>query len=185
MRDPVCEQMDLPPDLPLSSAEIISKLNMHLLHVLDEYFKEEEKNISLEKKLEEFNKNFNIIRHQMGLLYKQYGSEKSEWKKLQADSSIEIEKLQEHVESLEVKVKEYEEQWEVLSKSEDEQKQLIAESAKRMALTMADMTVLGRKCKALQKSESYMRKENRKMKDEMASMECTVTQRIGELRRHN
>jgi len=35
MRDPVCEQMDLPPDLPLSSAEIISKLNMHLLRVLD------------------------------------------------------------------------------------------------------------------------------------------------------
>jgi hypothetical protein len=35
MRDPVCEQMELPPDLPLSSAEIISKLNMHLLHVLD------------------------------------------------------------------------------------------------------------------------------------------------------
>jgi hypothetical protein len=31
----VCDQMVLPPDLPLSSAEIISKLNMHLLHVLD------------------------------------------------------------------------------------------------------------------------------------------------------
>jgi hypothetical protein len=35
MKDPVCEQMELPPNLPLSSAEIISKLNMHLLHVLD------------------------------------------------------------------------------------------------------------------------------------------------------
>lgn len=151
---------------------------------LQEYFKEEEKNISLEKKLEEFNKNFNIIRHQMGVLYKQYGSEKSEWKKLQADSSMELEKLQEHVERLEVIVKEYDEQWEVLSKSGDEQKQLIAERAKRMALTVVNMTVLGRKCKALQKSESYMRKENRKMKDEMASMECTVTQRIGELQRH-
>jgi hypothetical protein len=31
----VCDEMALPPDLPLSSAEIISKLNMHLLHVLD------------------------------------------------------------------------------------------------------------------------------------------------------
>ena len=151
---------------------------------LQEYFKEEEKNISLEKKLEEFNKNFNIIRHQMGLLYKQFGSEKSEWKKLQADSSTEIEKLKEHVESLEVKVKEYDEHWEVLSKRGDEQKQLIAESAKRMALTMVDMTVLGRKCKALQKSESYLHKENKKMKDEMSSIECTVTQRIGELQRH-
>lgn len=120
----------------------------------------------------------------MGLLYKQYGSEKSEWKKLQADSSVETEKLKEHVESLEVKVKEYDEHWEVLSKSGDEQKRLIAESAKQMALTVADMTVLGRKCKALQKSESHTRKENRKMKDEMASMECAVTQRIGELQRH-
>jgi hypothetical protein len=31
----VCDEMHVPPDLPLSSAEIISKLNMHLLHVLD------------------------------------------------------------------------------------------------------------------------------------------------------
>lgn len=34
-RAQVCDEMHLPPDLPLSSAEIISKLNMHLLHVLD------------------------------------------------------------------------------------------------------------------------------------------------------
>jgi centrosomal protein CEP290 len=151
---------------------------------LQEYFKEEEKNISLQKELEEFNKNFNILRHQMGLLYKQYGSEKSEWRKLQADCSMEIEKLKEHVESLEVKVKEYDEHWEVMSKSGDEHKQLIAESAKRVAITMAKMTVLGRKCKALQESERNIRKENRKMKDEMASVECAVTQRIGDLQRH-
>jgi hypothetical protein len=35
MRGLVCDEMVLPPDLPLSSAEIISKLNIHLLHVLD------------------------------------------------------------------------------------------------------------------------------------------------------
>jgi hypothetical protein len=46
------------------------------------------------------------------------------------------------------------------------------------------MTTLGRKCKTLQNLEGYMRKENRKLKDEMASMDCTITQRIGELRRH-
>lgn len=120
----------------------------------------------------------------MGLLYKQYGSEKSDWKKSQADIEAEREKLKEHVESMEVKLKEYDEHWEVLSKDEDEQKQLIAENAKRMALTMGNMTVLGRKCKTLQNLESYMRKENRKLKDEMASMECTMIQRIGELQRH-
>jgi hypothetical protein len=32
------DEMHLPPDLPLSSAEIISRLNMHLLHVLDVSF---------------------------------------------------------------------------------------------------------------------------------------------------
>jgi len=35
MRGLVFDEVQLPPDLPLSSAEIISKLNMHLLHVLD------------------------------------------------------------------------------------------------------------------------------------------------------
>jgi hypothetical protein len=34
-RAQVFDETHLPPDLPLSSAEIISKLNMHLLHVLD------------------------------------------------------------------------------------------------------------------------------------------------------
>jgi len=133
--------------------------------------------------LEEFNKSFNILRHQVGLLYKQHNSEKSEWKKSQMDSDAEREKLKERVESLEVKVKEYDEHWEVLSKGEDDQKQLIAENAKQVALTMAKMTVLDRKCKALQNLENYMRKENRKMKNEMASMECSVTQRVGELQR--
>jgi chromosome segregation ATPase len=99
------------------------------------------------------------------------------------DSDAEREKLKERVESLEVKVKEYDEHWEVLSKGEDDQKQLIAENAKQVALTMAKMTVLDRKCKALQNLENYMRKENRKMKNEMASMECSVTQRVGELQR--
>lgn len=136
------------------------------------------------KKLEEFYKNYNILRHQVGLLYKQYDSEKSDWKKSEADNEAEIEKLKDCVESMEVKLKEYDGHWEVLSKGEDEQKQLIAENAKRMALTMANMTVLGRKCKMLQNLESCMRKENRKLKDEMASMECTMTQRIGELQRH-
>lgn len=143
-----------------------------------------ERNTTLEGKLEELNKKFNILRHQVGLLYKQYNSEKSEWKKTQADFNAEREELKEQVESLQAKVKEYDEHWDVLSKGEDEQKLLIAEKAKQMALTMADMTVLGRKCKALQSLENYMRKENIKMKDEMASMECTVTERIGELQRH-
>lgn len=120
----------------------------------------------------------------MGLLYKQYNSEKSEWKKSQSDFDAEREKLKEQVESLEAKVKEYDEHWDVLNKGQDKQKELIAEKAKQMALTMANMTVLGRKCKALQNLESYACKENVKMKDEMASMECAVTQRIGELQRH-
>jgi peptidoglycan hydrolase CwlO-like protein len=120
----------------------------------------------------------------VGLLYKQYNSEKGEWKKCKADVEAEREKLKERVESMEVKLREYDEYWEVLSKGEDEQKRLIAENAKRMAFAVADTTALHRKCKALQDLESYMRKENGKLKDEMASMECTVTQRIGELRRH-
>lgn len=149
-----------------------------------EYHKEEDRNVTLEGKLEEFNKKFNILRHQVGLLYKQHNSEKSEWKKSQSDFDAEREKLKDQVESLEAKVKEYDEHWDILNKGENEQKQLIAEKAKQMALTMADTTLLGRKCKALQNLESYSRKENAKMKDEMASMECVVTQRIGELQRH-
>jgi peptidoglycan hydrolase CwlO-like protein len=120
----------------------------------------------------------------VGLLYRQYSSEKGEWKECKADVEAEREKLKERVEGMEVKLKKYDQHWEVLSKGEDEQKQLMAENAKQMAVTMADATALGRKCKALQDMESYMRKENRKLKDEMASMECAVTQRIGDLQRH-
>ncbi|XP_069705746.1 centrosomal protein of 290 kDa isoform X2 [Periplaneta americana] len=178
------QEMELPPDLPLSSAEIIAKLNMQMLHVLDEYHKEEEQNKILGKKVEEFNNNYNILRHQMGLLYKQYNTERNEWKKSQADFETEKEKLKENVESLQAMVKEYEEHWEALSKDEAEQKQLLAESAKRMALNMSNMKVLGRKCKALQNLENYLRKENSKLKDDMGSIECAVTQRIGELQRH-
>jgi peptidoglycan hydrolase CwlO-like protein len=120
----------------------------------------------------------------VGLLYKQYGSEKDEWKKARADMEAEKENLKEHVDSMEAKLREYDQHWEVMSKGDDEQKRLIAENARRMAVTMADMTALGRKCRALQNLESYMRRENTKLKDEMASMESAVTKRIGELQRH-
>jgi centrosomal protein CEP290 len=141
-------------------------------------------NRALGRKLEEYNRKYNVLRHQVGLLYKQYSSERGEWKKCKADVEGEREKLEERVESAEVKLREYDEHWEALSKGEDEQKRLMAENAKRTAVAMADAAGLGRKCRALQDLESYMRRENRKLTDEMASMECAVTQRVGELQRH-
>ena len=152
--------------------------------ISQEYEKEEEENKHLEKKLEELNKNFNIMRHQMGLLYKQHSEEKNDWKKSQTEFEQERENLKEKVETLEVKVNEYEQHWNMLGHGEEDQKKLIAESAQRAAVTMASKVVLVRKCKALQNLENQLRKENNKLKDDIASIECTVTQRIGELQRH-
>ncbi|KAJ9574107.1 hypothetical protein L9F63_008521, partial [Diploptera punctata] len=184
MKAVVCDKLKLPSDIPLSSAEIISKLNMHLLHVINEYEKEEEQNKQLEKKLEELNKNFSIMRHQMGLLYKQHSEEKSDWKKLQTDLEKERENLKEKAETLQVKLNEYEQHWTALGEGEEDQKKLMSESAQQIAVTMANNVVLERKCKALQNLENQLRKENNKLKDDIASIECMVTQRIGELQRH-
>ena len=146
--------------------------------------KEEEQNKSLGKKLEELNKNFSIMRHQMGLLYKQHSEEKSEWRKSQTEFDEDRENLKEKVETLQVKLNEYEQHWCQLNKGKEEQNKFLAQSAQRVAVTMTDKVVLERKCKALHNSENLLRKENNKLKDDIASIECTVTQRIGELQRH-
>ncbi|PSN58155.1 hypothetical protein C0J52_01000 [Blattella germanica] len=150
----------------------------------NEYEKMRGKNKNLEKKLEELNTNFNMMRHQMGLLYKQHSDEKAEWKTLQTNFDTEKEKLTTKADTLEAKVKEYEKHLAVLNQGEEEQKRLIAESAQNIALASANKVVLERKCKSLQNLENQLRKENNKLKDDMASIECMVTQRIGELQRH-
>ncbi|XP_066992289.2 centrosomal protein of 290 kDa isoform X4 [Anabrus simplex] len=180
----VYEEILLPTNMSLSSTEVISKLNIHLLHVLDDYHKQEEKNKNLEMNLEDLNKNFNIVRHQMGLLYKQYGNDKSEWETLQKELTEKREDLEDNVARLESQVKEYRRHFEALGFGSDEQKRFLANSALQLAELKAGEVVSSRKCKALQNVENRVRQHNDKMREEILAMKCAVTKRIGDLQRH-
>ncbi|XP_051825343.1 centrosomal protein of 290 kDa-like, partial [Antechinus flavipes] len=64
--------IDLPDGMTPSSANIINSQNEYLIHILQELENKEQMLNKLEDSLEEYNRKFSVIRHQQGLLYKEY-----------------------------------------------------------------------------------------------------------------
>nr|CAD7456946.1 unnamed protein product [Timema tahoe] len=176
-------EMGLPPNLSLSSAEVIANLNMHLLRVLNEYHTEEERNRNLESRLEELNEKFNIVRHQTGLLYRHHGEEKIMWESKQREFETEKNVLKDNVARLEAKVTELDSHWSKVDSDSDTQMKLLEDSARRVSDMSSSLIIERRKCKALQDQENQLCKENGILKQQLVDMEVEVRATIGNLRR--
>ncbi|XP_056654590.1 centrosomal protein of 290 kDa isoform X7 [Monodelphis domestica] len=177
----VFKGVDLPDGMTPSSANIINSQNEYLIHILQELENKEHMLKKLEDSLEEYNRKFAVVRHQQGLLYKEYLSEKKIWRTESEKLREEKKKLEDQVEQDAVKVKEYNNLLNALQMDADETKKLLSENSRKISVLQVNEKSLIRQYTTLMEMERHLRKENGKQKNELIAMEAAVGDRIGHL----
>nr|XP_006816174.1 PREDICTED: centrosomal protein of 290 kDa-like [Saccoglossus kowalevskii] len=178
------QHMPLPDGMAVSSAEVISCLNEHLVQVIQELTLKEDMCKKFENALEVYKRKFAVMRHQQGLVYSDFMNEKKEWQS-------EVDKLQEEKRKLEdqkaedgVRIQEYNRLLETLQESGDEQQKRIANASRKMTVLRVNEKTLTRRFTMSQEVEATLRKENNRLRNEIVQMEAAVTKRLGYLQRH-
>ncbi|XP_063783728.1 centrosomal protein of 290 kDa [Pseudophryne corroboree] len=180
----VFKAVNLPEGMPLSSTNLINSLNEYLLHLLQEIDLKEQSVSKLEEALEDYKRKFAVIRHQQGLIYKEYQSERESWQLEVQKFKEENSKLTSQKEQDAVQVKEYMNLLETLKMEPDDMKKLLAENSRKMTVLRVNEKSLTRRYTTLLEMEQHLRKENDKLKNEISDMETAVGERIGYLQRY-
>ncbi|XP_052496052.1 centrosomal protein of 290 kDa [Budorcas taxicolor] len=179
----VFKGIDLPDGIAPSSANIINSQNEYLIHILQELEYKENKLKNLEDSLEDYNRKFAVIRHQQSLLYKEYLSEKENWKTESETMKEEKKRLEDQIQQDAIKVKEYNNLLSALQMDSDEMKKTLAENSRKITVLQVNEKSLIRQYTTLVEMERQLRKENGKQKNELISMEAEVGEKIGRLQR--
>ncbi|XP_036424131.1 centrosomal protein of 290 kDa isoform X2 [Colossoma macropomum] len=175
--------LSLPKEMAPTSMQTINSLNEYIVQLLQEIKNKEDSSKQLGLALEEYKRKSAIIRHQQGLLYKEYQSEKESWQK-ERDSFAEVKaRMEEQKEVDEVKIKEYNNWLEALEKDPVEIRRQVSEAARKMTVLRVNEKSLTRRYTTLLEQEQHLKKENNKLKDDFVQMEVAVTERIGYLQR--
>ncbi|NWV60138.1 CE290 protein, partial [Malurus elegans] len=179
----VFQTVNLPEGMAPSSANTINSLNEYLIHLTQELENKEKLLKQLEDAVEDYKRKFAVIRHQQGLLYKEYQSQKESWQKESENIKEEMRKLEEQKEQDATKIKAYSNLLDALQMDPDEAKKVLAENNRKITVLRVNEKSLTRQCTTLLEMERHLRKENEKLKGEITYMETAVTGKIGNLQR--
>nr|XP_030116756.3 centrosomal protein of 290 kDa isoform X9 [Taeniopygia guttata] len=179
----VFQTVNLPEGMAPSSVNTINSLNEYLIHLTQELENKEKLLKQLEDAVEDYKRKFSVIRHQQGLLYKEYQSQKESWQKESENIKKEMKKLEEQKEEDATKIKAYSNLLDALQMDPDETKKVLAENNRKITVLRVNEKSLTRQCTTLLEMERHLRKENDKLKGEITHMETAVTGKIGNLQR--
>ncbi|KAG1701303.1 Centrosomal protein [Nymphon striatum] len=171
--------LDFPEKISKTSSNVISNLNTHLIQALHELTAERKTITELEEKLEDNNKKFAVIKHQLGLLYEQYHTERQEWEDHKQSLNDEQSKIKASKEEGAIRLAEYDRLLENLDQDENELKRRVADVSRRITKLHVSDATLNRKCNLYKETESMLRRQNNKFKNEIVVMENTFTERFG------
>ncbi|XP_077327508.1 centrosomal protein of 290 kDa [Lithobates pipiens] len=180
----VFRAINLPEGMSPSSTNLINSLNEYLLHLLQEIDSKEQSILKFEEAIEEYKRKNAVMRHQQGLIYKEYQSEKETWQQEIEKIKEENSKLESQKEQDAVQIKEYMKLLDSLKMGPDEIKKLLAENARKTTVLRVNEKSLTRRYTTLLEMEQHLRKENGKLRDEISDMEAAVGERIGYLQRY-
>ncbi|XP_033919216.1 centrosomal protein of 290 kDa [Melopsittacus undulatus] len=179
----VFQPVNLPEGMIPSSVNMINSLNEYLICLVQELENKEQLLKQLEDAVEDYKRKFAVIRHQQGLLYKEYQSQKESWQKESEDMKEEMRKLEEQKEQDATKIKAYSDLLSALQLDPDEMKKVLAENSRKITVLRVNERSLTRQCTILLETERHLRKENEKLKGEITHIEIAVTGKIGNLQR--
>ncbi|NXY33837.1 CE290 protein, partial [Pomatorhinus ruficollis] len=179
----VFQTVNLPEGMAPSSVNTINSLNEYLIHLTQELENKEKLLKQLEDAVEDYKRKFAIIRHQQGLLYKEYQSQKESWQKESENIKEELKRLEEQKEQDATKINAYSNLLDALQMDPDETKKVLAENNRKITVLRVNEKSLTRQCTTLLEMEQHLRKENEKLKGEITHMETAVTEKIGNLQR--
>uniref|UniRef100_A0A672TZD0 Centrosomal protein 290 n=1 Tax=Strigops habroptila TaxID=2489341 RepID=A0A672TZD0_STRHB len=179
----VFQTVNLPEGMVPSSVNMINSLNEYLIHLVQELENKEQLLKELEDAVEDYKQKFAVIRHQQGLLYKEYQSQKESWQKESENMKEEMKRLEEQKEQDATKIKAYSNLLSALQLDPDETKKVLAENNRKITVLRVNERSLTRQYTALLEAERHLRRENEKLKGEITHMETAVTEKIGNLQR--
>ncbi|XP_054023667.1 centrosomal protein of 290 kDa [Dryobates pubescens] len=179
----VCQTVTLPEGMAPSSLNVINSLNEYLIHLVQELENKEQLLQQFEEAVEGYKRKFAVLRHQQGLLYKEYQSHKESWQKESEKLQEEKKKLEEQKEQDATKLKAYSNLLSALQLDPDETKKALAETNRKITVLQVNERSLTRRYTTVLEAERHLRKENEKLKAEITQMEAAVMGRIGNLQR--
>ncbi|NXW59688.1 CE290 protein, partial [Eurystomus gularis] len=179
----VFQTVNLPEGMVPSSVNTINSLNEYLIHLIQELENKEQLLKQFEDAVEDYKRKFAVIRHQQGLLYKEYQSQKESWQKESEFMKEEKKKLEEQKEQDALKIKAYSNLLSALELDPDETKKVLAENNRKITVLRVNERTLTRQYTTLLEMERHLRKENEKLKNEITHMETAVIGKIGNLQR--